>query len=141
MAFKPGYLGYFGLDSGAGSIVDISAYLDNVGVPQSADTLEVSVFGVTAKQYIGGMTDGDTISISGPYDVALHTHITGMKAAQSAGTASFSYEWGPGGSVAAQAKVNGEAILVGYELSSGTGGRAEWSGSLQVTGIVTNGTW
>ena len=141
MAFKAGYNGYFGLDSGAGSIVDISSYLDNVGVPQSADTLEVSVFGVTAKQYIGGMTDGDTISISGPYDVALHTHITGMKAAQSAGTASFSYEWGPGGSVAAQAKVNGEAILIGYELSSGTGGRAEWSGSLQVTGIVTNGTW
>ncbi|HUS42879.1 MAG TPA: hypothetical protein VMY16_09450 [Ilumatobacteraceae bacterium] len=141
MAFKPGYLGYFGLDSAAGSIVDLSGYLDNVGVPQNVDTLETSVFGVTAKQFIAGMTDGDTISISGPYDVTLHTHITGMKAAQSAGTTSFSYIWGPGGSVASQAKVSGEAILTGYELSSGTGGRAEWSGSLQVTGTVTNGTF
>ena len=141
MAFKPGYLGYFDLDSGAGTPVDLSGYLDNVGVPQSVEALDTSVFGITAKQSIAGMTDGDSISLSGPYDITLHTHMTGIKAAQSAGTASFSYTWGPGGSVASQAKVSGEAIFTGYELSSGVGGRAEWSASLQVTGIVTNSAW
>ena len=141
MAFKPGYLGYFSLDSAAGTEVDLSGYLDNVGVPQNVDTLETSVFGDTSKQYIAGQTDGDSISLSGPYDITLHTHMTGIKAAQSAGTASFSYTWGPGGSVASQAKTTGEAIFTGYELSSGVGGRAEWSGSIQVTGAVANGTW
>ena len=141
MAFKPGYLGYFSLDNAAGTPTDISGYLDNISVPQSADTLDVSVMGDTSKQFIAGMTDGDQISISGPYDATIHTHLTGCKAAQAAGTASFTYDWGPGGSVSGQAKVSGEVLVVGYELSNSTGGRAEYSATLQVTGTVTNGTW
>ena len=141
MAFKPGYLGYFDLDNAGGSPVDISGYIDSITVPQTADTLDVSVMGDTAKQFIAGMTDGDQISLSGPYDATIHNHLTGMKAAQAAGTTGFSYAWGPGGSVSGQAKVSGEVYIVGYELSNSTGGRSEYSATLQVTGTVTNGTW
>ena len=43
MAFKPAYLGYFALDNAAGSIVNLSPYIDNVSSPQSVDQLNVSV--------------------------------------------------------------------------------------------------
>lgn len=141
MAFKPGYLGHFSLDNAAGSLTNLSDYIDNVSVGQTVDQLEVSHFGTAAKKFIPGMTDGDTISVSGPYDVTLHTHVTALKAAQAAGTASHSYQWGPGGSVASQAKVTGECLVAQYSLSTGVGGRAEYSLSLQITGAVTNGTF
>lgn len=141
MAFKPGYLGWFGLDNAAGSIVNLQPYIDDVKVPQTVQMLDVSAMGTVAKAMIAGLSDGDTITISGPYDVTLNTHLTGLKAAQAAGTTSHSWIWGPGGSVASQAKVSGEVLLASYELSSGVGGRASCSASLQVTGAVTNGTW
>lgn len=141
MAFKPAYLGHFSLDNAAGSLTNLSAYIDNVSVTQSVDTLDVSVFGTAAKQFIAGMTDGDTITISGPYDVTLHTHVTALKAAQAAGTASHSYQWGPGGSFASQARISAECLVSSYGLSSGVAGRAEYSLSLQVTGAVTNTTF
>lgn len=141
MAFKPGHLSWFALDTAAGSLTSIQPYIDNTTVPQTVDMVDVSVMGTVAKAFVNGLSDGDTITVSGPYDVAIHTHLTGLKAAQAAGTASHSFMWGPGGSVAAQAKVNGECLLASYELSSGVGGRVEWSASLQVTGAVTNGTF
>lgn len=141
MAFKPGYLGWFALDTAAGSLTNIQPYLDDLSAPQTVETLEVTAFGTTSKAFITGLSDGDTISISGPYDVAIHTHLTGLKAAQAAGTASHSFMWGPGGSVSAQAKISGEVLLASYELSNGVAGRAEWSASLQVTGAITNATF
>lgn len=138
MAFKPGYLGWFALDTAAGSLTNIQPYVDDVGAPQSVDQLDVTALGTSSKAFIVGLSDGDTITVGGPYDVAIHTHLTGLKAAQAAGTASHSFLWGPGGSVAAQAKISGEVLLASYELSSGVGGRAEWTASLQVTGAVTN---
>lgn len=141
MAFKPGKDSWFALDTAAGSLTNIQPYLDDVTVPQTVQQLEVSALGTTAKAFIPGLTDGDTISVKGPYDVAIHTHLTALKAAQAAGTASHSFMWGPGGSVASQAKINGECLLASYELSAGVGGRVEWSASLQVTGAVTNSTF
>lgn len=141
MSFKPGYLGYFALDNAAGAVTNIQPYSDDVSVPQTVAMLDVSVLGTVAKAFIGGLSNGDTIPIKGPYDVAIHTHLTALLAAQAAGTASHSFIWGPGGSVASQAKVSGECLVASYQLQSGVGGRAEWSASLQVTGAVTNGTW
>ena len=141
MAYKPGKDSWFGLDNAAGSVQNLSAYIDDTTVPQTVEMLEVTAFGTSAKTFINGLSDGDTISIKGPYDVTMHTHLTGLKAAQAAGTASHSFVWGPGGSIASQAKVNGECLLASYELSSGVGGRVEIAATLQVTGAVTNGTF
>lgn len=141
MAFKAGTVSWFALDTAAGSLTNLQPYIDNTAVPQTTEMLDVSAFGTGAKAFIPGLTNGDTITISGPYDVAVHTHLTALKAAQEAGTASHSFMWGPGGSVASQAKINGECLVASYEVSSGVGGRVEWSASLQVTGAVTNGTF
>lgn len=141
MAFKPGKDSWFALDNVAGSLTVLSPYIDTVDVPQNVEMLDVSTIGTTPKAFIPGLTDGDTIGISGPYDVTIYTHMTALKAAQAAGSSTSTYTYGPGGSVASQAKQSAEVYVASIGVSSGVGGRAEWSASLQVTGAVTNTTW
>ena len=141
MAFKAGTASAFYLNNAAASVVNLSPYIDNVSVPQTVDVIDVSVMGTAAKAFINGLTDGDVITFSGPYDVTVHTQLTALKAAQSAGSAAAAYIWGPGGSVASQARSAGSAFVTQYSVSSGVGGRVEYSASLQVTGAVTNSTF
>lgn len=138
MAFRPGHRSFFALDTAAGSLTNVSGYIDTVDAPQSVEMLEVSVLGTTSKAFIPGLTDGDTISISGPYDAAIHTQLTALKAAQAAGSSTATFLYGPGGSVASQASISAECYIASYAPPTSVGGRAEWSASLQVTGAVTN---
>ena len=141
MAFKPGYLTYLGLDNAAGAVQNVSPFADNFSFPQTVEMLEVSPFGSSVKRFIPGLAGGDTLTVSGPLDVTLHSQIAGMLAAQAAGTAGFSILYGPGGSVASQVKQTAEVYVASYEVSTGVGGRAEFSASLQVDGAVQNTTW
>ena len=141
MAFKAGTASKVYLASNAAALVDLSPYADNFSWPQSTEALDVSAFGTNSKAFINGLSDGDTISMSGPYDVTLHTHLTALKAAQSAGSAAAGILYGPGGSVASQARVAGSVYVTSYQLSSGVGGRVEYSSSLQVTGAASNSTF
>ena len=141
MAFKKGASGFILLDGIAGTGVNVSAYADNFSFDQPVDTHDVSVFGAAAKTSIVGLTDGGAVGMSGPLDVALGTFVAGLKAAQSAGSASASLVWGPGGSVSGQIKQSAETWVTAYNVSTSVDGRVEYSCSLQVTGAVTNGTW
>jgi hypothetical protein len=141
MAFKSGKDSWFALDNVAGTLTNITGYIDNISHPQTVDTLDVSVMGTTAKQFITGLTDGDSLTISGPYDVTIWTHLTAVKAAQAAGSSTATFTWGPGGSVSAQAKSSGECWVVNPSFTTTVAGRVEWSCTLQVTGSITNGTW
>ena len=141
MAFKAGTASAVFLANAANALQNLSPYSDNFGWPQSVDTHDVSAFGTSAKVNITGLTDGDTISMSGPYDVVIHTQLTALKAAQAAGSAAAGILWGPGGSVASQARVAGSVWVQQYSLSSGVSGRAEYSSTLQVTGAVANGSF
>lgn len=135
MAFKAGTTSAFYL--GTATLTNVSPYADNVSVPQSTDQLEVSTFGSASKSFIPGLSDGDSITISGPYDVVIHSLITGARSAGSL----LGYVFGPGGSVAAQARSAGSVYVQQYSTSTTVGGRVEYSLSLQVTGAVTNGTF
>jgi hypothetical protein len=135
MAFKAGTTSAFYL--GTATLTNVSPYADNVSVPQSTDQLEVSTFGSASKAFIPGLLDGDTISVSGPYDVAIHSLVTGARSAGSL----LGYVYGPGGSVASQARSAGSVYVQQYSTSTTVGGRVEYSLSLQVTGAVTNGTF
>lgn len=141
MAFKPGHSAYIGLDNAAGSVQNVSTYGDDFSFPQTVEQLEVTTFGSSVKRFIPGLAGGDTISLSGPLDVTLHSQIAGMLAAQAAGTTGFSILYGAGGSVASQPKQSAEVYVASYEVSTGVAGRAEYSCSLQVDGAVTNTTW
>ena len=141
MAFKAGKGSFILLDGVAGTGVNISAYADSFSFDQPVDTHDVTVFGANAKSFIVGLTDGGAASLSGPLDVALGTFIAGLKAAQAAGSASSTLVWGPGGSVAGQVQQSAEVFVSNYGVSSGVGGRVEFTASLQISGAVTNTTW
>lgn len=141
MAFKAGTASAFYFCNAAAAVQNLSPYIDSFTLPQSVAQLDVSAFGTSSKAFIPGLMDGDTISVSGPYDVAVHTHLTALKAAQNAGSAAAGYFWGPGGSVASQARVGGSVFVASYQLSSSVGGRVEYSASLQITGATANATF
>jgi hypothetical protein len=137
MAFKAGTTSAFYLANAANALQNLSAYADNLSLPQSTEQLDVSVFGSSSKAFIPGLQDGDTITMSGPYDVVMHTHLTTAKSAGSL----LGFIFGPGGSVAAQARSAGSVYVQNYSVSTSVGGRVEYSASLQITGAVTNGTF
>ena len=138
MAFRAGTTTFVMIDGVNGAGTNVSRYADNFQWPQSVDTLDVSVFGTAAKAYINGLTDGDTVTISGPYDAPMFSLLTGVKAAQSAGSSTSTVLWGPGGSIAAEARISAEAWVTQVSISSSVGGRVDMSASLQITGAVTN---
>jgi catalase (peroxidase I) len=84
MAFRAGTTTFIALDGVNGAGTNVSRFADSFDWPQSVETQEVSAFGTAAKAFINGLTDGDTVSISGPYDAAIFSLLTGVKAAQSA---------------------------------------------------------
>lgn len=140
MAFKPGYLAYIGVDNAAGSIQNLSTYFDNVDYSFDIDSLDVSAFGSAHRSYIPGM-NGATFTLTGPYDSVTWSHFTGCIAAQSAGTASFSVDYGPAGSVSTQARVRQEVIVTNISPPASVGGRVEFSVGLQAVGAGTLGTY
>lgn len=141
MSFASAKNAHILLDSVAGSLVNLSGLFDTISWPQSVQTLEVSAFGTTAKAFVPGLTDGDTITLSGPFDTALGTFVGALKAAQAAGSASSTINYSPFGSVASAFKITAETYVSAFGPSTGVGGRVEASVSLQVTGVVTNTTW
>jgi hypothetical protein len=137
VAFRAGTTTAIYLGNAAGALQNVSSYADNFSWPQTVDTLETSAFGTAAKTFIPGLTDGDTISVSGPLDVTLFTQLTALKAAGSITPIIY----GPGGSVASQARVAGSVFVSALNFSTSVGGRVEYTASLQVTGATASGTF
>lgn len=136
MAFRAGTTSKLYITTAGGSLSDVSAFADSTGADLSATQLDVSVFGAQAQAFLNGQTTGN-ISIGGPLDAAMHTIVSGLYSAGS--TSAFIY--GPGGSVAAQARFAGSVNVSSYGVSTSASGRVEYSATLQITGAVTAGTF
>jgi len=136
MAFVHGKSAVFKLDNSSGSLVDYSAYLEEVSMPRSIETAETTTFGSSAKSYITGLSDA-TISISGKFDSAADATL----AAVLGQAATLSFEYGPAGSTAGLIKYSGECIMTSYEIGASVGDAVTASVELQVTGTITRGTW
>ena len=137
MAFRAGTTTAFYLANVANALQNLSPYADNLSLPNPVEQLEVSAFGTAAKSFIPGLVDGGQVGMSGPYDVVVHTQLS---AARSAGSL-LGFIFGPGGSVASQARFAGSVYVADYTVSTTVGGRVEYSASLQVTGAVAAGTF
>ena len=135
MAFVHGKDSVFKLDNASGSSTDISAFVNNVDFPETADVAETSVLGASNKTYIVGLKDA-TISLSGLFDATVDA-ILGAVVGQ---TATLSYEYSPEGTASGKIKYTGEAILTNYALSSPVGDVVAYSADLQCSGAVTRGT-
>ena len=136
MAFRAGTTSKLYVSTAAGVVTDVSAYADSTSADLSANQLDVSVFGAQAQAYLNGQTNGN-ISIGGPLDVTMHTLVAGLYSAGS--TASFIY--GPGGSVASQARLAGSLNVASYGISTSASGRVEYSATLQISGAISAGTF
>ena len=136
MAFVHGKSAAFKLDNAAGSLVDYSAYLEEVSMPRSIETAETTTFGSSAKSYITGLSDA-TISISGKFDSAADATLVAVLGQ----AATLSFEYGPAGSTAGLIKYSGECIMTSYEIGASVGDVVTASVELQVTGVITRGTW
>ena len=135
MAFVHGKSSVFKLDNASGSITDISAFVNNVDFPETADVAETSVLGASNKTYIVGLKDA-TISLSGLFDATADA-IFGAVVGQ---TATLSFEYSPEGTASGKIKYTGECILTNYAMSSPVGDVVAYSADLQVSGAVTRGT-
>ena len=135
MAFVHGKSSVFKLDNASGSLTDISAFVNNVDFPETADVAESSVLGASNKTYLVGLRDA-SISISGLFDATVDA-ILGAVVGQ---TATLSYEYSPEGTGSGKVKYTGEAILTNYALSSPVGDVVAYSADLQCSGAVTRGT-
>jgi predicted secreted protein len=135
MAFVHGKSSVFKLDNASGSLTDISAFVNNVDFPETADVAESSVLGASNKTYLVGLRDA-SISLSGLFDATVDA-ILGAVVGQ---TATLSYEYSPEGTASGKIKYSGEAILTNYALSSPVGDVVAYSADLQCSGAVTRGT-
>lgn len=136
MAFVHGKSAAFKLDNSSGSLVDYSAYLEDISFPRSVETAETTTFGSSAKSYITGLSDA-TISLSGKFDSASDATL----AAVLGQSATLSFEYGPAGSASGAVKYSGEAIMTSYEVGATVGDVVTASVELQVTGTITRGTF
>lgn len=135
MAFVHGKDSVFKLDNSGGSLTDISAYVNNVDFPQTADVAETSVLGATNKTYIVGLKDA-TLSVTGLWDSTADA-IFGAVVGQSS---TLSFEYSPEGTGSGNVKYTGEAICTGYTKTSAVADVVGYSAEFQVTGAVTRGT-
>lgn len=137
MAFVAARNSAFKLDNAAGSLTDISAYVDSVGgIANTTDMLDTTTFGSTSKSFAPGLRNGDTITVSGKWDSTLNTQITGLLGA----TSSSTFEYSPAGTTAGLPKVSGECFVASYEVSSAVADLVTFTVSLQISGAVTHGT-
>lgn len=136
MAFVHGKSAVFKLDNSSGSLVDYSAFLEDVSMPRSIETAETSTFGSSAKSYITGLTDA-TISVSGKFDAAADATLVAVIGQSD----TLSFEYGPEGSVAGKIKYTGECIMTSYDIGATVGDAVTASVELQVSGAVTRTTF
>ena len=135
MAFVHGGDSVFKIDNAGGSLTDISAFVNNVDFPETADVAETTTLGASNKTYISGLKDA-TISLSGVWDATADA-IFGAVVGQAA---TLSYEYSPQGTTGGNVKYTGECILTNYAISSPVGDVVAFSADLQVSGAVTRGT-
>lgn len=137
MPFVAAKASVFKLDNAAGTLTDISAYVDSIGgIANTTDMLETTTFGAASKSYIGGLRNGDTISVSGKWDATFNTQITALLGA----TATSTFEYSPAGTAVGTPKVSGECLVASYEVSSSVADLVTFTISLQISGNVTWGT-
>jgi len=136
MAFVHGKSAVFKLDNASGSLVDYSAFLEDISFPRSIETAETTTFGSSAKSYITGLTDA-TISLSGKFDATADSTI----AAVVGQSATLTFEYGPEGSAGGKVKYTGECIITSYEVGATVGDAVTASVELQVSGAITRTTF
>ena len=142
MAKRHGKDTYFALathaDPDATGLVDISAYLNDVGFPRPIDTADASTFGATYKEYVVGLADS-SISLSGRWDSTIDAQLDALVGDENDGTG-IAYIYGPEGPVTGRVKYSGFLMLTSYDITGSIGDLVNFSCNCQGIGAVSRGT-
>ena len=132
---------YFGVeDSGASTIRDLSAYLNNIDFGQENDTHDDTTFGAEGHTFRPGLTNG-TISIGGLYDKTALTGSDTVLQSLIGVETTVGFEYGPEGNAAAAVKKSGECVLESYAQSAPVADLITFSATFRISGSVTNGVF
>lgn len=138
MAFKQGRVTKFFLDNSAGTLIDLSAYVDHVDVPEDQEMHDTTTFGKNARTFLPGLRSG-TVSISGKWDTVIEAHMAGLLALQTGASATF--EYGPEGNTTGNRRITGECFLTKYEPPAQVDGVTPFTAEFQVTDTITRNTY
>jgi hypothetical protein len=131
----------FLLDTSGGVLTNISTDVDEVGLPEELDLLDVTTFGSQSKQYIVGFADAK-LTIGGPWTRSVAQMLGALKAAFRDGTlASATFEYGPEGNASGDVRYTGECVLVSVEKNSAVKDAVKYTAEFQVTGNVTENSY
>lgn len=140
-AFSHSKLSKVKLDNAAGVLTEISDSCNKCDMPEDLDLVETTTFTRTSKTYLVGFADGK-ISVGGPWNRTLHTHLGTLKTAFRDGTVIVSsFEYGPEGTDTGDAKITCEVVLTSYKKSSAIKDAVMWEAEFQITGEVTESTY
>lgn len=139
MAFVAGHNTTVEYDNAAGTLIDISAYVNSLsGLGLPTDILETTAFGDGSKTSIPGLKAGSTVGLSGDFDATLNTQMAAIAVLTTSVTQTLKVS--PAGTGSGDPYVQYETLLEDYSFSSDVGGKVTWSATLRTTGAVTTGT-
>lgn len=124
----------FHLDNAAGSLIDITQYVDQVQQSGSVDMSDVTTLGDNAREYVEGLFSG-TLSCGGPFDTVTYTQLAAIV---QHGT-SKSFQFRPAGSTTGLPQITGECFLGALNFDSSVGNPNKLTFNLTVTGALTYG--
>jgi hypothetical protein len=134
---------YVAFDDAAGALTPLSTYLKEVGADKSFDTAESTTFGAAqgAKTYVLGLND-ETVSVSGNFDIALHTHMLALQAALNDGSLeTCTVVVGPAGNGTGKPMTQRECFVTKYSWSAPVGDVVSASIEFQRTGPNSDGVF
>lgn len=134
MAFQHGSGAYFSIDNSGGTPTDLSAYVNDVQWNRPIASHDTTNFGSSGNtEKTAGLKDA-TFTVTGIWDPTCDATIAGIEGL----TGSFVV--GPEGNVSGDVQYSGEALCVGYNISTPVGDMVTWNASFEVTGAVTRAT-
>ena len=128
---------------GKGTVITIdgkamTGYANKVTFSREAEMHDTSTFGVNAKTYQAGLTDG-TASMEGIYD---NTAVNGPRAVLEplVGGAAVTMVYRPEGTASGRPTASVSVLVKSYEQENAVDDMISWSADLQFTGAITDGT-
>lgn len=134
-SFVHGKGAYFALSntSSTAGLINLSSGIEEVTLPRSVDTAEVTSYGDNDRNYIAGLRSG-TVSVSGIWASTYEEKIAPLLGSATL----FPFSFGPAGNASGRRREKGTAILTSYEVGAPVGDKVSMKIDLQITGAVTS---
>jgi len=126
----------FSITDSGGAARLLNCWVKSVSFPRTADTVEVSVFCSSAKEYVVGLKDA-TLSVEGIFSTTVDGYLNGILGT----SAAFAFYPGTTAPVAGKyAKYTGTCFLTSYEIPTAVDAAATFSAEFQCSGSISRTT-